>query len=79
MLDSIRSLTDLPVGEDARLAREDIAAARRRQRLQREAQRRARECVEQARRDAEAFTPRRFNRVMPRAFCAPPGNWRMVC
>jgi len=60
MLDSIRSLTDLPVGEDVRLAREDIAAARRRQRLQLEAQRRARECVEQARRDAEALHAQAF-------------------
>lgn len=60
MLDSIRSLADLPVGEDVRLAREDIAAARRRQRLQLEAQRRARECVEQARRDAEAVHAEAF-------------------
>lgn len=60
MLDSIRSLADLPIGEDVRLAREDIAAARRRQRLQLEAQRRARECVEQARRDAEAIQGHAF-------------------
>ncbi|SFA73125.1 hypothetical protein SAMN03159488_00233 [Pseudomonas sp. NFIX10] len=60
MLDSIRSLADLPVGEDVRLAREDIVAARRRLRLQREAQRRARECVEQARRDAEAVHANAF-------------------
>ncbi|MGN8345631.1 oxygen-regulated invasion protein OrgB [Pseudomonas sp. SMV71] len=60
MLDSIRSLTDLPDGEDAHLAREDIAAARRRRRLQLEAQRRARECVEQARREAEAVHAEAF-------------------
>ncbi|WHS62139.1 oxygen-regulated invasion protein OrgB [Pseudomonas sp. G2-4] len=60
MLDSIRSLTDLPVGEDVRLTREDIAAVRRRQRLQMEAQRRARECVEQAQRDAEALQAQAF-------------------
>lgn len=60
MLDSIRTLTDLPACEDVRLAREDIAAARRRQRLQLEAQRRARACVEQAHRDAEALHARAF-------------------
>jgi hypothetical protein len=54
MLDSIRTLTDVPVGEEVHLAREDIVAARRRHALQLEAQRRARECVEQARREAEA-------------------------
>ncbi|BBP60568.1 oxygen-regulated invasion protein OrgB [Pseudomonas sp. St316] len=60
MLDSIRSLADLPVGEDVHLAREDIAAARRRRCLQLEAQRRARESVEQARRDAEAVHAQAF-------------------
>ncbi|EJL05258.1 MULTISPECIES: hypothetical protein [Pseudomonas] len=60
MLDSIRSLTDLSVGEHVHVAREDIAAARSRQRLQREARRRARECVEQAQRDAEAVHARAF-------------------
>ncbi|CAH0213856.1 oxygen-regulated invasion protein OrgB [Pseudomonas brassicacearum] len=60
MLDSIRTLTDLPAGDDVRVAREDIAAARRRHRLQREAQRRARECVEQAQRDVEAVHAQAF-------------------
>lgn len=60
MLDSIRSLTDLPVSKDARLPREDIAAARRRQALQHEAQRRARECVELAQREAEAVHGKAF-------------------
>ncbi|MCL6702954.1 oxygen-regulated invasion protein OrgB [Pseudomonas sp. T1.Ur] len=60
MLDSIRTLTELPMGEDVRLAREDIAAARRRHRLQLEAQRRARECVEQAHREAEAVHAQAF-------------------
>jgi hypothetical protein len=60
MLDSIRSLIDLPAGEEVRLTREDIAAQRRRQRLQCEAQRRARECVEQAHRDAEAVHAQAF-------------------
>ncbi|MBT2339694.1 MULTISPECIES: oxygen-regulated invasion protein OrgB [Pseudomonas] len=60
MLDSIRSLVDLPDDEEVRLAREDIAAARRRHALQREAQRRARECVEQAQREAEAVRAQAF-------------------
>ncbi|KIQ58312.1 MULTISPECIES: HrpE/YscL family type III secretion apparatus protein [Pseudomonas] len=60
MLDSIRSIADLPVDEDVHLAREDIAAARRRRRLQLEAQRRARECLEQARREAEAVHAEAF-------------------
>ncbi|AEV61826.1 protein OrgB [Pseudomonas ogarae] len=60
MLDSIRTLTDLPACEDVRLARADIAAARRRQRLQLEAQRRARECLEQAHRDVEAVHAQAF-------------------
>lgn len=60
MLDSIRTLTDLPESSDAYLSREDIAAARRRSALQRQAQRRARECVEQARRDAEAVHVQAF-------------------
>lgn len=60
MLDSIRTLTDLPMGDDVRLAREDIAAARRRRRLQLEAQRRARECVEQAHCDAQAVHAQAF-------------------
>ena len=55
MLDSIRTLTDLPAGEEVHLAREDIAAARGRHALQKEARCRARECVEQAQRDAEAI------------------------
>ncbi|WP_413794742.1 MULTISPECIES: HrpE/YscL family type III secretion apparatus protein [unclassified Pseudomonas] len=60
MLDSIRSIADLSVGEDVHLAREDIAAARRRRRLQLEAQRRARECVEQAQCEAEAVHAEAF-------------------
>ncbi|WP_458130705.1 oxygen-regulated invasion protein OrgB [Pseudomonas sp. R3-41] len=60
MLDSIRTLTDLPLDEDVHLAREDVAAARRRHALQLEAQRRARECVEQALRDAEAVHAQAF-------------------
>lgn len=60
MLDSIRTLTELPESSDAHLSREDIAAARRRSALQRQAQRRARDCVDQARRDAEAIHARAF-------------------
>ncbi|MCJ8204774.1 oxygen-regulated invasion protein OrgB [Pseudomonas sp. RGM2987] len=60
MLDSIRSLSDLPVCEDVRLAREDIAAARRRHALQVEARRRACECIEQAQRDADALRAQAF-------------------
>ena len=60
MLDSIRTLTDVPVGEDVHLAREDIAAARRRHALQLEARRRARACVEQAHREAEAVQAQAF-------------------
>ncbi|WP_095051969.1 oxygen-regulated invasion protein OrgB [Pseudomonas sp. Irchel s3b2] len=54
MLDSIRTLTELPESSDAHLSREDIAAARRRRTLQLQAQRWARECIDQARRDADA-------------------------
>jgi hypothetical protein len=60
MLDSIRTLTELPESSDAHLSREDIVAARRRSALQRQAQRRARDCVDQARRDAEAVRARAF-------------------
>lgn len=60
MLDSIRSLNDLPLSENVRLAREDIAAARRRHALQLEARRRARECIEQAQRDAQALHVQAF-------------------
>ncbi|WP_339504450.1 oxygen-regulated invasion protein OrgB [Pseudomonas sp. RL_105y_Pfl2_101] len=60
MLDSIRTLTDLPAGEEVRLAREDIAAARRRHALQLEVQRRARDCTEQAHREAEAVHAHAF-------------------
>lgn len=62
MLDSIRTLNDVPVGEDVHLAREDIAAARRRHALQLEARRRARECIEQAQRDAQALHAEAFQR-----------------
>ena len=60
MLDAIRTLTELPESSDAHLSREDIAAARRRQTLQRQAQRWACDCVEQARRDAQALHAQAF-------------------
>lgn len=60
MLDSIRTLIELPESSGAHLSREEIVAARRRSALQRQAQRRARDCVDQARRDAEAIQARAF-------------------
>ncbi|MNQ96265.1 Oxygen-regulated invasion protein OrgB [compost metagenome] len=60
MLDSIRTLTELPESSDAHLPREDIAAARRRHTLQRQAQRWARDCIDQARCDAEAVRAQAF-------------------
>jgi hypothetical protein len=60
MLDSIRTLIELPESSDAHLSREEIVAARRRSALQHQAQRRARDCVDQARRDAEAIHARAF-------------------
>lgn len=60
MLDSIRTLTDVPASDEVHLTREDLVAARRRHALQREARRRARECVEQAQRNAEAIHARAF-------------------
>ncbi|MGH8385622.1 MAG: oxygen-regulated invasion protein OrgB [Pseudomonas sp.] len=55
MLDSIRTLTELPESGDVLVSREDIVAARRRRTLQQQAQRWARGCVEQAQRDAEVI------------------------
>lgn len=60
MLDSIRTLTDVPMDADVHLAREDIAAARRRHALQLEARRRARACVEQAQREVETVRAQAF-------------------
>lgn len=60
MLDSIRTLTDVPMDADVHLAREDIAAVRRRHALQLEARRRARACVEQAQREVEAVRAQAF-------------------
>jgi hypothetical protein len=60
MLDSIRTLTEVPESSDAHLSGEDIAAARRRRTLQHQAQRWARDCVEQARHDAEAIHAQAF-------------------
>lgn len=60
MLDSIRTLTDLPHSSDARTAREDIVAARQRRALQQQAQGWARECVDQAGSDAEAIRAHAF-------------------
>jgi hypothetical protein len=60
MLDSIRTLTDLPDSSDVHLPRADVAAARQRRDLQRQAQRWASDCVEQAQRDAAAIHAQAF-------------------
>ncbi|EXF96163.1 oxygen-regulated invasion protein OrgB [Pseudomonas fluorescens HK44] len=60
MLDSIRTLTDMPASSDARICREDIVAARQRHSLQHQAQRWARECVDQAQRDAKDVRAQAF-------------------
>ena len=60
MLDSIRTLTELPESSDAHLPRQDVTAARRRHTLQRQAQRWARDCIDQARHDAEAIHAEAF-------------------
>ncbi len=61
MLDSIRTLSDMPASSDARVAREDLVAARQRRALQIQAQRRARACVEQARGEAEDIRAQAFS------------------
>jgi hypothetical protein len=61
MLDSIRTLTDVPASLDARVAGEDLGAARERRVLQQQAQRRARECVEQAQAEADAIRAQAFH------------------
>ena len=60
MLDTIRTLTELPESSDVLVSRADITAARRRRALQQQAQRWARGCVEQASRDAEAIHAQAF-------------------
>jgi hypothetical protein len=60
MLDSIRTLNDLPASSDARIPREEIVATRQRHALQKQAQRRARDCVDQAQRDADAVRAQAF-------------------
>ena len=53
MLESIRTLTDVPPCEDGRLAREDIRAARQRRLMLDEAQRRASQLIAQAQSEAD--------------------------
>lgn len=60
MLDTIRTLTDLPQTMDVRMAADDIVAARQRRVLQHQARRWARDCVDQARRDADAVRAEAF-------------------
>jgi hypothetical protein len=55
MLDSIRTLNDVPASSDARVAGEDLRAARQRGALQQQARRWARDCVGQARSEAAAI------------------------
>jgi hypothetical protein len=62
MLDTLRTLSELPDACAAHVSREDIAAAGRRRTLQRQAQRWARDCVDQARRDADAVHAQAFQR-----------------
>lgn len=60
MLDSIRTLTDLPDSGDVHVTHADVKAARRRRALQRQAQGWASDCVEQAQRDATAIQAQAF-------------------
>jgi len=60
MLDSIRILSDVPCSSDARVAREDIVAARQRRVLADQARRWAREWVDRAREDADAIRAQAF-------------------
>lgn len=62
MLDSLRSLDELPPGDTARvhLTRQELATARRCRALERQAQRRAREWLDQAQGQAEAIQAAAF-------------------
>lgn len=60
MLDSIRRLSDVPPSGDARVAREDLIAARQRRALQQQAQQRAQACIRQAQAEAEAIRAQAF-------------------
>lgn len=60
MLDSIRTLTDVPASSDAHLAHADLVAARQRLALQQEARCRARECVDQAQSEADTIRAQAF-------------------
>ncbi|MGF0237006.1 hypothetical protein ACQR3P_27225 [Rhodococcus sp. IEGM1300] len=55
MLDSIRTLTDLPACGEARIRGQDIIAARQRRTLRKQVERWTRDCVDQAQRDAEVI------------------------
>jgi hypothetical protein len=55
MLESIRTLTDIPGGNAERFAREDLAAARHRRRLLDEARRRASQCIAEANAEAQVI------------------------
>lgn len=60
MLDSIRTLTDVPASSDAHLAHADLVAARQRLALQQKARCRARECVDQAQSEADTIRAQAF-------------------
>jgi hypothetical protein len=55
MLESIRTLTDIPSCDDRRFLREDIVAARNRRLLLEQAQRRARECIAEANAEVDSI------------------------
>ncbi|MEX3772319.1 oxygen-regulated invasion protein OrgB [Pseudomonas sp. MYb118] len=60
MLDTIRTLSDLPASQDARVAAPDLAAMRQRRALQQQARRGAKACVRQAQAEAEAIRAQAF-------------------
>lgn len=60
MLESIRTLTDIPPGDAPRFTRADLTAARHRRQLLDEARRRASECIAQANSEAEIIRSHAF-------------------
>jgi len=60
MLESIRTLTDVPPHDAGRFSREDIVAARHRRLLLEQAQRRARDCIAEANAEVDAIRAHAF-------------------
>lgn len=60
MLESIRTLVDIPLRDDVVLTREDRSAARERRLLMQEARKRAKTCVALAQRDVEVIQANAF-------------------